>query len=102
MQPEERFLDDILGRRAVAEHDVGEPDKAQCVCLIQCGHFPAVDLRGIRGRHRARTGETYLRHVRGFGFHIRKMRATARGCLSSRRSWRRGGRVWVSPVERAG
>ena len=102
MQPEERFLDDILSSRAVAEHDVCEPDKAQRVRFVQCGHFPAVYLCGIRGRHRARTGETYLRHVRGFGFHIRKMRATARGCLSSGRSWRRDGRAWVSPVERAG
>ena len=70
MQPEERFLDDILSRRAVAEHNVGKPGKAQRVCLIQRGHFPAAHLRRICGRHRARTRETSLRHVGGFGFHI--------------------------------
>ena len=72
MQPEERFLDDILSRRAVAEHNVGKPGKAQRVCLIQRGHFPAAHLRGLRGPHRARTRETDLRRVGGLGFHTSK------------------------------
>jgi hypothetical protein len=46
VQPEERFLDDILSRRTVAEHDVGKADKAQRMRLVQRGHFRAGCLRG--------------------------------------------------------
>lgn len=46
VQPQERFLDDILSRRPVAEHDVGKADKAQRMRLVQRGHFPGGCLRG--------------------------------------------------------
>jgi hypothetical protein len=41
VQPAERVLHHVLGGSPVTEHDDGQPDQAERVGLVQCGHGAA-------------------------------------------------------------
>ena len=66
VQAEERVLHHVLGGRAVAEHDDGEPDEADRVCPVQLrdagGGVGARPADATAGRQRGRAGRVHRVH----------------------------------------